>query len=236
MMEALSFGLNALAGISNGVIEEAKVGANNTISAANAYAQNLTRTVNNELRQSRANTARSVQATNNNRVLESTGSAVEVAGMNYRRARDSAVNDDFENQIAFAEQVGNQRAQSAFSGLQGGVADLVNATTRLRKNRLQARSDEALAMGDYDAGQRAKQIYQAGWDSLDSTEVSADIDYSVNTATKQQYNGSLLTEVLGKADVKNIANPSRGALTGYARFVCPYLLVRKLTTKSRVSL
>lgn len=204
--EAAAFAMDMLMGISNGVVEEAKVNANNTVTQANAYAQNLVRTVNNELGQARASTARYVQSVNNQRVLESTGNAFNASAMNYRRARDGAVKDDFETQIAFAEQAGNQRAQAAFSGLQGGVADIVNATTRLRKSRLQQRADELLKLGDYDAGQRQKAILQAGWDSLDSSEINANIDYSVNVPTKQVYQGSLFTEAYGKGSAKGFAN------------------------------
>ena len=206
MAEAAAMAMDMVMGISNGVVEEAKVGAANQVTAANTYAQNLVRTVNNELSMSRASTARYNQSVNNQRVLENTGSAVETAGINYRRARDSATLDDFESQIAFAEQAGAQRAQAALSGLTGGVVDLVDATTRLRKSRLQQRSDEAMKLGDFDAGQRAKQIYQTGWDSLDSSEISADVDYSVNVQSKQVYAGNLFTEAYGKGSAKAFAN------------------------------
>ena len=209
-MEMAAMGLDILMGISGGVVEEAKVNAANQVTAANTYAQNLVRTVNNELSMSRASTARYNQSVNNQRVLENTGSAVETAGINYRRARDSATLDDFESQIAFAEQAGAQRAQAALSGLTGGVVDLVDATTRLRKSRLQQRSDEAMKLGDFDAGQRAKQIYQTGWDSLDSSEINADVDYSVNTFSKQTYDGNLFTEAFGKSGVKGLANIAGG--------------------------
>ena len=206
MIEAIKMGLDILGGISAGVVEEARVGASNTVNQANTYAQNLVRTVNNELSMSRASTARYNQSVNNKRVLENTGSAALTAATNYRRVRDSAALDDVETQIAFAEQLGQQKAQAALSGLTGGVVDLVDATTRLRKSRLQQRSDEALKLGDYDAGQRQRQIYQTGWDSLDSSEISADSDYSKNVPTKAVYSGTLFSEAFGKVDAKNLAN------------------------------
>ena len=204
--EIAMFALNAVKGIGAGITEEARVNANNVISEANTYAQNLVRKANNDLGKARAGTSRYIQSVNNQRLLESTGNAATAAGMTYRRARDGAVKDDFESQIAFAEQAGNQRAQAALSGLTGGVADIVEATTRLRKNRLQQRSDELMKFGDYDAGQRQKAILQAGWDSLDSSEINADTDHSVNIATKQVYQGNLLSEVLGSVDGKGAAN------------------------------
>lgn len=198
--------MTAITNISAGVTNRAQIGANNTVNAANAYANNLVRAANNELKASRASLSRYTQGENNARVLENTGSALEVAAINYRRARDSASGDDFENQIAFSEQAGAQAAAAALSGLTGGVADMVNGTTALRKARLQQRSDQAMKQGDWDAAQRNRQIAQAGWDSLDSSEIAADLDYSVDIAAKQQVTGGFLTEILGGQSAQNMAN------------------------------
>ena len=199
-------GLKAIMGISSGITEKAQVNANNIVNSANAYASNLVRAANNELRIRRNQLARYNQNENNARVLENTGSALEAAAINFRRSRDSATGDDFENQIAFSEQAGAQAAAAALSGLTGGVADMVNGTTTLRKARLQQRSDQAMKQGDWDAAQRNRQIAQAGWDSLDSSEIAADLDYSVDIATKQQVTGGFLTEILGGQSAQNMAN------------------------------
>lgn len=206
------FAIKALMGVSSGVLADAQAGAVNTVNAANAYAQNLVRAANNQLRASRGSLARYTQSVNNQRVLENTGAAAEAQAINYRRARDSALNDDFESQLAFSEQAGAQAAASALSGLTGGVADLVAGTTSMRKSRLQQRSKEALRQGDWDAAQREKQILRAGWDSLDHSEISDDIDYSVDVATKQVRSGNLFTDIIGGQDTKNLAN-----LTDYAK-------------------
>jgi hypothetical protein len=200
------FALKAVMGISSGVVADAQVSANNTVNEANAYAQNLVRAANNRLKVSRTSLARYTQSVNNQRVLENTGSAAEAAGVNYRRARDSAMADDFESQLAFSEQAGAQAAAGALSGLTGGVADLVAGTTALRKARLQQRASEALKQGDYDAAQRNKQILEAGWDSLDSSEIADDLDFSTDVAVKQSRSGNLLTDILQGQDTKNLAN------------------------------
>ena len=188
-------GLKLIMSIGSGVLAEANANAVNTVNEANAYASNLVRSSNNQLKAARGSLARYTQSVNNQRVLQNTGSAAEAAAINYRRARDSALNDDFESQLAFSEQAGAQAAAAALSGLTGGVADLVAGTTALRQSRLQQRSDEALRLGDYDAAQRTKQIMQTGWDSLDSSEISEDMDYSNDVAIKTSRKGSFLTDV-----------------------------------------
>ena len=94
-------GITAVMGISSGITAQGQIDANNTVNAANAYANNLVRAANNELKSNRAGLARYTQAENNKRVLDNTGSALEAATINFRRARDSAASDDFESQIAF---------------------------------------------------------------------------------------------------------------------------------------
>lgn len=199
-------GLKAIMGISSGITEKAQVNANNIVNSANAYASNLVRAANNELRIGRNQLARYNQNENNARVLQNTGSALEAAAINFRRSRDSASGDDFENQIAFSEQAGAQAAAAALSGLTGGVADMVNGTTALRKARLQQRSDQALKQGDWDAAQRNQQIAQAGWDSLDSSEISDDLDYSIDVAVKQVRSGNLFTDMMKGQSAQGIAN------------------------------
>jgi hypothetical protein len=205
---AADFGMKAIIGIGRGVMEQGQVDAANIVNEANAYAQNLVRAANNNLRGSRASLSRFNQSINNQRVMENAGSAMEAAVVNYRRARDNAINDDIEAQLAFSEQAGAQAAASALSGLVGGAADIVAGTTALRKSRLKQRSDEALRLADYDAAKRSQQIMQAGWDSLDSSEISADLDYSVDVATKQTRAGNLLFDILGGQDTKTVANLS----------------------------
>lgn len=205
------FGLKAITGISQGTIDKANVNASNTVNEANAYANNLIRAANNKLGAARGSLARYNQSVNNNRTLENAGLQAEAAAVNYRRARDSEIQDDFETQLRFAEQAGAQAAATALSGLTGGVADVVNSTTALRKARLSQRALVARQQGDFDAQQRQSQILQAGWDSLDSSEIIDGIDYSVDVATKRVSSGNFFTQVMGMQDTKNLAN-----LTGQA--------------------
>lgn len=204
--ELASIGMKMVMGIGQGVLADAEVNAANTISEANAAANNLIRAANNRLKGARSSLARFTQSVNNQRVLENTAGAVEAATVNYRRQRDAGIQDNIESQIALSEQAGAQAAASAFSGLSGGVADIVRGTTALRKARMVQRKADAIKGMDYDAAQRTKTIMQAGWDSLDHSEIAADIDYSRDVAVTRNRGGNFLSDMLGGVDTKDIAN------------------------------
>lgn len=206
MAAMADFGMKAIMGISAGVLRDAGIDASNKVNEANAYASNLVRSANNELAAKRGSLARYMQSVNNQRVLENAGGQAEAAQINYRRARDSATNDNFEQQIAFAEQAGAQAAAGALSGLTGGVADIVAGTTALRESRTDARVAAATRAMDFDSAQRVKNIMQAGWDSLDHSEVTDALDYSTDVAVKQVSSGNLFTDIMAQQDMKNIAN------------------------------
>jgi hypothetical protein len=203
--------LKAVQGISGGILEEANVNAKNTVNEANAYASNLVRTANNGLKAARGSLARYNQSINNQRALENSGSAAAADSINYRRQRDSAASDDLESQIADAEQKGAQAAAGAFSGLTGGVADMVASTTALRRSRIQQRTTDALRGMDYDAAQRQKNILQAGWDSLDTSEVDSSMDMSTDVAVKQTYSGSLIMDALKGQSAQTMADVTNQA-------------------------
>lgn len=175
---------------------EAEASGANAVERANAYAGNLIRATNNELKGQRASLARYTQSENNRRVLEGTGEAVTASRTNALRRQDAATAGDLENQIAFAEQAGGQAAAAAFSGLQGGVVDLVNGATAARRSRIEAATKEATKQVAYDEGQREKQIAQAGWDSLDHTDITTDIDYGHDIAMDRYVNDGLFKSVL----------------------------------------
>lgn len=206
--QAAEFTVKAIMGISSGVLRDAGIDATNKINEANAYASNLVRGANNELAAKRGSLARYTQSVNNQRVLENMGGQAEAAQINYRRARDSATQDSFEQQIAFAEQAGAQAAAGALSGLTGGVADIVAGTTALRKARTDARVAAATKAMDFDSAQRVKNIMQAGWDSLDHSEVTDALDYSTDVAVKQASGGNLFADILGQQDPRTLANVS----------------------------
>lgn len=202
---AADMAIKAIMGISSGITARANVRAANTVNAANAYASNLVRGANNELSAKRGLLARYVQSVNNQRALDNTGDQLAAAQVNYRRARDSATNDDLETQLKFAEQAGAQAATSAMSGMVGGVADIVAGTTALRKARIQQRTQDALRMGDSDAAVRLGQIAAAGLDSLDQSEIADNLDYGNDVAVEQRYGGNLVSEIWSGQSSQSLA-------------------------------
>lgn len=204
--EIADFAMKAVMGLSGAYLAEANANAANTVNEANAYASNLVRTANNQLRGAKGSLARFTQSVNNQRTLDNAGSQAEAAAVNYRRARDSATQDAFETQLSFAEQAGAQAAAGAFSGLVGGVSDVVRGTTALRKARIQQRTETALKQGDFDAAQQQKLIMQAGWDNLDHSDVTDTIDYGMDVAVKQSSNTSFLGAILQGQSGKSLSN------------------------------
>ena len=199
-------GLKAIMGLSNLFLQEANADAANVINEANAWSSNLIRSANNELRGARSSLARYNQSVNNQRTLDNMGAAQTAHITNYRRARDSAVQDDFETQIRMAEGAGAQAAAAALSGLTGGVADLVAGTSALRSERIKQRSVEAAKQQAWDATQVQRNIALAGYDQLDYSEIATDLDYGIDVAQKQRSTGSILGAVLGGQDMKGLSN------------------------------
>ena len=209
MSQMLDMGKNIVGSISAGVLAEANANAQYTINQANVYASNLIRSSNNKVAAARSSLARYTQSVNNNRTLDNVGKAFTTNNVNYRRQRDAASSASLEDQIALAEQAGAQAAASAFSGLTGGVADVVKSTTALRASRIQQRKDQALAQMDSDQAARTGALLQAGWDNLDQTDIVTNIDYGNDVVADTRYTGGLFSEIVGgvlNTDPKTMSN------------------------------
>lgn len=217
--ELVQMGINAFMGISSGITERANVQARNTVSAANAYASNLVRGSRNELAAKRGSLARFTQSVNNQRVLDAAGSQLEAVDVNYRRGRDAATRDNFEGQLKFAEQAGAQAAAAGRSGLTGGVADVVASTTALRKSRMQQAVDQSLKQGDYDAAQRRRATMLSGWESLDQSELTDQIDYGNDVAPQQVYGGNLFSDMLRGQNAQTLNAGFNFASDAYNKFI-----------------
>jgi hypothetical protein len=205
-------------------LSRANADAFNTVSEANTYASNLLRASRNRVAAARSSLARYTQSVNNNRVLENTGKAYTVNNVNYRRQRDSMVSGSLEDQIATAEQSGAQAAAAAFSGLTGGVADVVRQTTALRTARINQRKEAAMAQMDSDQAARTGALLQAGWDNLDQTDITTEIDYGNDVAVKQYAGGGLFQDIFNgilQSDPKSLANTAAWGKQKYTDWFAP---------------
>lgn len=203
-MEMVKFGLDIFSGIGNNYLAKAQVRAQNKVNEANTYARNLMRGANNELVAKRGSLARWVQVENNNRTLKETGSALEAAAVNYRRARDEGMRGSLEQQIGFSEQAGAQAAASAASGLTGGVSDVVAGTMALRRERIEGAQADKVKAGEFDAARQQANILAAGLSALDNSSIIDDLDYGIDVYSPQAA-PTMFGAVLG-AVTKNIDN------------------------------
>lgn len=180
--------------------------ARNIVNSANVYASNLVRKANNELSANRASLQRFAQVTNNKRTLDNTGEAEDAAEVNYLRHLDANAGVKLEEQIAFSEQAGAQAAMAATSGLTGGVADLVAGTTALRRGRIEQRARDTEKAIGADAAKRQRDIALAGWDSLDHTDITANLDFSEDVYTPEQMGKYGIMDFFADQDPKDMAN------------------------------
>lgn len=189
-------GMSIAGSLSGAAAEKANVRAQNTVNSAQAAAANLMRGANNELLSKRNSLARYVQNENNRRLMTQTGREAEAALINYRRARDAADTGDFEEQIRFSEQAGEQAAMSGASGLTGGVADIVASTSALRLSRIKQATLTATKQADWDAQRMQGDILMSGLNSLDQSFIVDDLDYSLDTHVDQKPSKSTFGAVL----------------------------------------
>ena len=207
-MQAVKMGTQAVSTLSASYLKDADVEASNIVNEANAYASNLVRGANNKLAAARSTLAYYNQSVNNKRLLENAGSAAEAATVNFRRQRDAGLTSSVEEQIAAAEREGAQASAAAFSGLTGGVVDVVRAATTLRQSRIQQRTESMLKFADYDASKQAARIMQAGWDSLDTSDLTATMDYSRDVAVRRSSNSNVFFDLIAGQDSKDMADVS----------------------------
>lgn len=179
-------GMSVMGSLSSAAAEKANVQARNTVNAAQTAASNLMRGANNELLSKRNALSRYIQNENNSRVMTQTGREAEASLVNYRRARDAATSNDFEEQISFSEQAGQQAAMSGASGLSGGIADIVATTSALRVSRIKQASLQATEQADWDASRRQSDILMSGLSSMDQSFIVDDLDYSLDTHVDQK--------------------------------------------------
>lgn len=219
--QAARFGMQVAGNMSASYLRDADIEASNIVNEANAYASNLIRTSNNKLAAARSSLAYYNQSENNRRVLANAGSAAEASTVNYRRQRDAGLTSSVEQQIAAAEREGAQASAAAFSGLTGGVVDVVRTATALRQSRIQQRTEDMLKFADYDASKQAARIMQAGWDSLDTSDLTPILDYSKDVAVRRSSNSNLLFDVISGQDSKDMADIGHKGSSFFKRKVSP---------------
>jgi hypothetical protein len=193
----------------------------NIVNRSNVAADNLMRASNNKLSAAAGSLRRYNQSVSNQRALTQTGQAQQAAIVNYERHRDAAASGNFEAQVQMAEQAGQQAAASAASGITGGVADMVNATSSLRNARLQQIILDRTTASESDAVRQQGNIMRAGYEGIDSTGFVDNIDHSISTFTAQASGSNVFGDVLAglsknpknTADVLSSATAAKGSFS-----------------------
>jgi hypothetical protein len=166
-------------------VQKTQIEANNRMSAAFTDASNMVRGAANAFGAARGALQRYMQSVNNNRILDAGGTALEASLVNARRQDDQVQQSSFEEQIRDAERTGSQAAAAAFAGVGGSSsADMVSLSTRLSQQRAAAAAETSREAGLYDASRRAGAIHQQMVGNLDTSIIFDNIDYQVDTATK----------------------------------------------------
>lgn len=187
-------GMKAVQGYLGGAANRATARANNRLSAVNAEVGNKVRVESNAAVAAKGNLNRWVQSVSNNRVLDQGGDALEAATVNYRRSSDAGIRQSFSASIRDAEQQGVMAAQSAFSGVDGGVVDMVNSSVALRDSIVQQGIEDSGNFADYDASRRAGNIMSQMVGGLDNSILLDTLDTRVDYAQESAAN-SPLTDV-----------------------------------------
>lgn len=158
----------------------AQAAANQRVSFANAAAGNKVRTARNAAQAAQNSLARWVQSVNNNRALDAGGQALEANSVNFRRASDAGVREDFLTSLQSAEQAGMSAAMAAAAGIDGQVVDMVNSSVALRDSIVQQQTADYRGMQSYDATRRAASIMQQTVGGLDSSLILDSFDTSID--------------------------------------------------------
>jgi hypothetical protein len=211
----------AAAGILQGQAQNSITKINNELADVKATAENKTRLVGARKVAAEGSLARFTQAMNNQRIMESGGSALGAAVVNYGRHKDDATRLSVSDQLQQAEQAGAMAAAQAASGTAGTAGDMVAGATAIRNSMVAQSIADKEGMADYDQSHRAESIMRQMVSGLDSSTIYDALDYSESVArhtAKTTLLGSAL-EGLGFSGAKAaVGGASDLAKTGYDWF------------------
>lgn len=177
----------ALVGAANGLIQgqagRATAKANNRISQVNADTKNKTRGLSNAAEMAKGRLARYSQSLANNRLLDASGRQQEASTTNQLRVHDAQTVSGVSASLQQAETAGHQAAAAASAGLQGGVVDMIDTSTRLRDAIVDQRTKEVEGQQDYDFQKQRGQIEAQAIQSMDDSTILDNLDFNKDYAT-----------------------------------------------------
>lgn len=144
---------------------------------ANVRNENKRREAENILAKARGDLARFQQARSNKYKLRAGAENAEAQTTNLLRLSDAAVRGTFEARIAAAETAGALAAQVGFAGVGGGTVDMLNATTKLRQQRVEQLMQDQADTQAYDLSRNIDQTREATILGLDDVQFFDNINF-----------------------------------------------------------
>lgn len=176
-----------------GQLSNAQAEANNRISKVNAETGNKTREYRNSATAATNNLARWTQSLNNKRILEAGGRQLEANTQNFLRQSDAGAYDDINRSLGDAETLGSQAAQGGAVGAIGGVADMVDTSTRIRSGIVDQLAKDQKSFASHDNAVRAGMIFSQTVQSLDSSLILDSFDFGKDYAVEQPTQSAFAT-------------------------------------------
>lgn len=139
--------------------------------------ENRQREADNILRKTKGDLARYQQANANKYKLIQGAEQVESRRTNLLRLSDQATRGGFEARIAASEEAGALAAATGGAGIGGGSIDMLNATMKLRTQRVQELNDRQFDTMTADGERAIEQTQRATILGLDDIQFNDDINY-----------------------------------------------------------
>lgn len=156
------------------------------VAKANADAANLTRKADNEFKGAMAGLQNYIRAEDNKKKFEAAGLEWNAINQNMSRMKDSFLNGSLQDKMAASEELGALTAQASFMGIGGSTVDTINdmISRTYGDQAIENETNFGYQMKDL-VGQRNLLIENANSASDQGTSF-ANLDYSINTATKEK--------------------------------------------------
>lgn len=195
--QAAQAAMQVFGSVLSGMSSRSQVRAGNIIGKANARISNLVRQGRNEVEGAQGALARYVQGENNARLLNAAGKRQEAAGRTVARLRDAQAGATIQGRLRASEDLGRLAVASAFSGVTGGVVDMVAGAlaTReaLREGAEKRRADQQV----FEIDDLSRDELTNAVNSLDNRAILDNLDMTVDSHVNTPVQGSLLLDIVG---------------------------------------
>lgn len=177
MLPLIMAGMMAAQSIEKGKAAKGQAKIDKFTQASNVKVENTQRKADNILRKAKGDLARYQQARGNKYKLIAGAEAEESQRTNLLRLTDDAVRGSFDRRIAASEEAGALAAATGGAGIGGSSIDMINATNRIRNQRVDELSERQLDTATYDANRAIEQTKTATILGLDDVQFNDDINY-----------------------------------------------------------